>query len=126
LVKYGLGDGGAGGAGFMCLVTYYGKNPILKVDLTFALEFREVVGGNIKFVTTRPARIRKLESNGKYDFYLFNASEYVLNISTPQYADVELLGEYQSRRVKLSTPYTYDGSFGIQLAPVKPPSSTAN
>lgn len=125
LVKYGLGDGGAGGAGFMCLVTYYGKNPILKVDLTFALEFREVVGGNIKFVTTRPARIRKLESNGKYDFFLFNASEYVLNISTPQYADVELLGEYQSRRVKLSTPYTYGGSFGIQLAPVKPPSSAA-
>ena len=109
----------------MCLVTYYGKNPILKVDLTFALEFRDVVGGNIKFVTKRPARIRKLETNEKYDFYLFNASEYVLNISTPQYADVEPLGEYKSRRVKLSTPYSYDGNFGIQLAPAKPPSSAA-
>ncbi len=125
LVKYGLGDNGSGGAGFMCQVTYYGKNPILKVDLPFALEFREVVGGNVKFVTARPARIRKLETNEKYDFFLFNASEYVLNISTPQYADVEPLGEYKSRRVKLSTPYSYDGTFGIQLAPVKSPSSAA-
>ena len=125
LVKYGLGDNGSGGAGFMCQVTYYGKNPILKVDLPFALEFREVGSGNVKFVTTRPARIRKLETNEKYDFFVFNASEYVLNISTPQYADVEPLGEYKSRRVKLSTPYLYDGTFGIQLAPVKPPSSAA-
>jgi hypothetical protein len=120
LVKYG-----PGGAGFMCLVTYYGKSPILKVELTFALEFREVVGGNIKFVTTRPARIRKLEPNGKYDFYLFNASEHILNISLPKYAEVELLGEYQSRKVKLSTPYTYDGSFAVQMGPVKHPSSAA-
>jgi hypothetical protein len=125
LVKYGLGDNGSGGAGFMCQVTYYGKNPILKVDLPFALEFREVVGGNVKFVTTRPARIRKLETNEKYDFFLFNASEYVLNISTPQYADVEPLGEYKSRRVKLSTPYSYDGSFAMQLAPVMHPSPAA-
>ena len=110
----------------MCQVTYSGKNPILKIDLTFALEFREVVGGNVTFVTTGPARIRKLESNGRYDFYLFNASEHILNISLPRYADVELLGEYQSRRVQLSTPYTYDGSMGVQMGPVKPPSSAAN
>ena len=121
--RYSSEEYGTGDVGFRCQVSYYGKNPVLSVVLTFALQFSEAGGKKIKFVTTGPAKIRRLEPNGKYDFYLFNNSEDDLIISMPRYADLELLGEYQSRRVKLSTPYGYDGSYAVVMGPVRHPSS---
>jgi len=110
------------GRAFECQITNYGTVPVLKMQITFGLSFLETVWldskgsftHRFKFSEKWTSQIRKLDPwpAERFTFLMKNITNDWLEVTVPQFVELQILGESKKRSVPLSRPDDDPGHLG--------------
>jgi hypothetical protein len=98
----------------LCRVTNNGSEPIFHVEMEFAIIYHDVIKGD-RSVSSGDVlgsckwslhilQLVPLSQGGSYDLYVWNAGSEIVEITLPQTAKVQRLGQEEWREVRLITP----------------------
>jgi hypothetical protein len=97
-----------------CQLTNYGTVPVLKVQITFGLRFQDTVWLDSKGSFTHrtkvsegwTSQIRKIDPwpAERFVFYMKNATNDWLEVTVPEFVELQTLGESRKRTVPLLRP----------------------